>query len=446
MKEDECEILDALPIVVVAIDANDQITFLNRAAREFLLGEESTELEPKAKFGDFLASEEVLGLIGAYEAAEKCLVNTNVLLRGANQESRSFVVNGRRFATATGEERALLVAQHQPQLQEELAQSTRWAAAQQDRADEISRVHDALQLSHNRLRETQAKLISASRLAGMAEIASGAIHNIGNVLNGASVGIQLLRNKLGSSRLGRLDRVVQTFAEYFSQPEGVRQGDRARAVMSYFEELVVLLAQERREVLAQLEEVSGKIDHIKNVVGSQQRYARGGGVCETFRLAEVVEQAISLQRSIHSNRVEVIEDLNSVDNVTLDRHFLLQILVNLITNAENSMIENNTPVKRLTIRSQWIDSEYFRVDVVDTGIGIETGLLERIFAHGFTTRRSGSGFGLHNAVLLAKQMGGQMGAKSDGLGKGATFWVKLPRNQTFRQPSPHEPSNRQEAS
>ena len=67
-----------------------------------------------------------------------------------------------------------------------------------------------------------------------------------------------------------------------------------------------------------------------------------------------------------------------------------------------------------------------QIAVIDTGIGISPENLTRIFAHGFTTRKDGHGFGLHSGALAAKELGGKLSVESAGLGQGASFVLDLP--------------------
>ncbi|MEM7559949.1 MAG: ATP-binding protein [Planctomycetota bacterium] len=52
--------------------------------------------------------------------------------------------------------------------------------------------------------------------------------------------------------------------------------------------------------------------------------------------------------------------------------------------------------------------------------------MQKLFTHGFTTRKSGHGFGLHSCASLAKELGGALSAQSPGKGEGATFKLQLP--------------------
>jgi two-component system, NtrC family, sensor kinase len=105
---------------------------------------------------------------------------------------------------------------------------------------------------------------------------------------------------------------------------------------------------------------------------------------------------------------------------------VLQILVNLISNASHALENAPGEANQITLTVDAAGGSNLRVSVRDEGEGIPAQNLTRIFAHGFTTRKSGHGFGLHSCALAARQMGGTLTAHSDGPGRGATFTLELP--------------------
>jgi signal transduction histidine kinase len=113
----------------------------------------------------------------------------------------------------------------------------------------------------------------------------------------------------------------------------------------------------------------------------------------------------------------------------VDRHKVLQILVNLLTNAKYACDESNRPEKRINVWIRKDSSDHVRIGVCDNGVGIAAENLNRVFEHGFTTRKTGHGFGLHSCALAARELGGSLTAQSDGPGKGATFILEIPLNK-----------------
>jgi C4-dicarboxylate-specific signal transduction histidine kinase len=109
-----------------------------------------------------------------------------------------------------------------------------------------------------------------------------------------------------------------------------------------------------------------------------------------------------------------------------DRHKLMQILINLLTNARQALIQSCAEPKTIHVRLEKISEDRIRVAVSDNGVGINPDNRTRIFQHGFTTRTDGHGFGLHSSAIAAREMEGSLTAASDGPGQGAAFTLELP--------------------
>jgi signal transduction histidine kinase len=158
----------------------------------------------------------------------------------------------------------------------------------------------------------------------------------------------------------------------------------------------------------------------------QLTYARVGAMSEELLLASLVEDALRLNAAaLDRHGISVILEFGETPPLSVDRHKVLQILVNLIRNAKHAMDEPAAQGKQMTLRISH-ESSTARISVADEGVGIPAENLARIFEHGFTTRKEGHGFGLHSAALAAKELGGSLTAHSDGAGKGAIFTLSLP--------------------
>jgi C4-dicarboxylate-specific signal transduction histidine kinase len=168
------------------------------------------------------------------------------------------------------------------------------------------------------------------------------------------------------------------------------------------------------------------VEHIKDIVTTQQGFGKVSGISEKFKLTDLVEDALSMNSSgLARNDFQVIKGFEEVPPIMAHKRKVLQILVNLVRNATEAYEGSGCKEKRLTIRVSQ-DTDHFRIAVADNGSGIAPENLTRIFAHGFTTKKDGHGFGLHSGALAAKEMGGTLNVQSDGLGLGATFTLELP--------------------
>ncbi|WP_325540881.1 trifunctional serine/threonine-protein kinase/ATP-binding protein/sensor histidine kinase [Ramlibacter sp.] len=290
------------------------------------------------------------------------------------------------------------------------------------------RVHERTR----QLQQMQAKLVSTARRAGMAEIANNVLHNIGNVLNSINVSAGVMRRTIDNSRVDGLARAVALMREHEHDLQDFVQNDRrGKALLVYLEELARTLRAEQLTTLADLDRLASSVDHVSHVVARQQSHAGPSSVVERVRPHELVEEALRMSAGAIAQRSIAIERrYRDVPPVPLDRPRLLQILVNLISNAAQAMEGIPEDMRRITLDSEVVArddaGERLRIAVRDTGEGITQDNLKRLFAHGFTTRRDGHGFGLHSSALAAMEMGGRLAAQSDGPGRGALFVLELP--------------------
>jgi C4-dicarboxylate-specific signal transduction histidine kinase len=260
----------------------------------------------------------------------------------------------------------------------------------------------------------------------MAEVATGVLHNVGNVLNSVNVSSTLLADRLRKSRALNVARAAELLRDKNGDlARWLTEDERGKMLPSYLADLGKHLSTEHTEMTAELELLVKNVEHIKEIVAMQQNYAKVSGFTESLPLEKLMDDAIQMNAAaFERHRVRVIRNYDNVPNVKVDKHKVLQILVNLLRNAKYAM--DDTVERRLELRIHMTGTGTVRVTVQDTGCGIPKENLTRIFSHGFTTKRDGHGFGLHSGAIAAKEMGGILTAKSEGLGRGATFILELP--------------------
>ncbi|MFC5500329.1 PAS domain-containing protein [Caenimonas terrae] len=273
----------------------------------------------------------------------------------------------------------------------------------------------------------QRDLREASRQAGMAEIATNVLHNVGNILNSVTVSADLLRNTLHQSRAQGLARAVDLINDNAAQLDRfLALDERGRLLPEYLGAVSQALVRERQGMLQELDNLTRSIDHIREVVSMQQTHAGRPPMLETAAIGDLVEDALRINsEALSQDEVVVVREFEPVPDACLDRGRVLQVLVNLIGNARDALLALPQSSRRLTVRIA-LPGGRLCVSVQDNGEGIPAGNLMRIFSHGFTTRERGHGFGLHSCALAAAQMKGTLTAASDGPGLGATFTLDLP--------------------
>jgi PAS domain S-box-containing protein len=282
--------------------------------------------------------------------------------------------------------------------------------------------------TEDELRKAQSDLLHTSRLAGMAEVATSVLHNVGNVLNSVNVSAGLISARLKQSKLNNLGRATALMAEHASDLGAFLTTDpRGRQLPGYLGQLAEHLSQEQRAILEEIESLTKNVEHVKDIVATQQSYAKVAGVTELVSVTDLVEDALRMNAgALLRHDVQIERQYQpDVPDIMVEKHKVLQVLVNLIRNAKYACDESTHPEKRLTMRVDSVPGRV-RISTIDNGVGIPRENLTRIFNHGFTTRKDGHGFGLHSGALAAKEMGGELTAASDGAGKGATFCLELP--------------------
>jgi signal transduction histidine kinase len=277
------------------------------------------------------------------------------------------------------------------------------------------------------IERVQKALVDASRQAGMAEVATNVLHNVGNVLNSVNVSASLVAERIKGGKSARIGDVATLMEQNLADlPRFLGDDERGRKLPQFLRALATQVASERESLLKEIADLRANIDHIREAVSMQQTYARRCGVLETVPVVDLAEDALRMNTgALTRHRVALERDYRDRPQVTVDRHKVLQVLVNLIRNAKYACDESGRNDKRVVLRIE-AAPEGVAISVIDNGVGIAPEVRERLFTHGFTTRKSGHGFGLHSASLAATELGGSLAALSDGPGLGATFRLVLP--------------------
>jgi two-component system, NtrC family, sensor kinase len=272
------------------------------------------------------------------------------------------------------------------------------------------------------------QLVDASRQAGQAEVASSVLHNVGNVLNSLNISTSVISDRLRELGLDKLTKAARLLEDHSVDPvRFLGENEKGRLLPRYLAELSRHLTREQEELLLEMKSLGENVDHIKEIVAMQQSYTKAFGLRESSSLQELVESALKMQGAAYRRHaITLVREFEAVPPVLVERHRVLQILVNLLHNAKDACNESGRTDKRVAIRIAPAGGDSVSVSVSDNGIGIRADHLARIFSQGFTTKQHGHGFGLHSAALAAKELGGGLAVSSTGPGWGASFTLTLP--------------------
>jgi signal transduction histidine kinase len=294
-------------------------------------------------------------------------------------------------------------------------------------SDEIGALAREFDRMVARVAESRSQLSDQSFQAGRAEVATNVLHNVGNILNSINISASLVAERVRQSRAPGVSRLAALLLE-----QGPRLGqfisddERGKRVPEYLATLGEQLLTDQRMTLEELASLRENLEHIKDTVAMQQKFAKLCGVTEVVAVADLMEDSLRLNAGAFARHgVTLRREFGDVAPITVERHKVLQILINLIRNAKYACDDSGRSDKLIILRIENVTGGV-RISVIDNGIGIPPENMMRLFNHGFTTRESGHGFGLHSAALAAQELGGSLRAESEGPGRGATFILELP--------------------
>lgn len=394
-------VIGDLPVALMACDAGGRITHRNRAADELCCAGPDDE-----------------GF-----AARVLLMDGVTPVAGKDQP----LARALRGETITNLE--LLIAPHGAAPRSTLSSARRLAGPDGQTLGAVSVIQDTTERKRreSELERVHRELVAASREAGRAEVATNVLHDVGNILNSVNVSASLVAERLRHSSTTGIARAVELLRAQEPDAGPFPPHDaRGAKALEYLLALAQQLCDDRREALGELELLRENLDHIKEAVMMPQSRARLCGVAETVNLADLVEDSLRLHAGACARHgVCLRREILDAAPIAVDKHKVLQILVNLIRNAQHACEESGRPDKLITLRVERAPRGA-RVCVIDNGVGIAPQNMAQLFRRGFTTRESGHGFGLHSGALAAQELGGALRAESAGAGCGATFILELP--------------------
>ncbi len=274
--------------------------------------------------------------------------------------------------------------------------------------------------------QNQRLLVNARQL-GMAEVASSVLHNVGNVLNSVNVSATLIAERIQTSKLSILNDTQKLLEEHKGDMEHfLTQDPRGKQLPEFIISLANYWETEQHVLNKEAEVLVKNIMHIRDVIASQQHLAQAKEIIQIESLEKICNESILITGVEDSTQnITLTKNYARLHPVKLDKVKLLQILINLVQNAKESVVEAKLAQKNIMITTS-AQGKFCRIEVQDNGVGIAPGNLHTIFVYGFTTKKTGHGYGLHSCANSAKEMGGSLSVKSDGPGKGATFILDLP--------------------
>lgn len=410
-------IVRSLTDLVFVTDLDGTILFINDAVTH-TLGAAADELEGRKliEHVDELDSLHIVGFASLYEPTLAC--DHQVAFAGRVGEPFRVELSATWLTSASGDRIGLvLLGRSTERMREELAETSRFAAREQERADALHLAQEALKEKNLALREAQRSIAEASRAAAVGEMLSGVLHNLGNVLNSVQTSTKMARETVEGSRLHRLGDALSILRE----PDLAEK--RRLTCLDYLDRLANLAASEHQSLLETLERLADRTEQMTVLLSEQAHRANPVLFQEVVDLETMIRDAVGT--ALPDDHGDLVQIDGQGARLRTDRHRVLQILINLLRNARDAVSGEREPA---ILVSTTVDRSV-EIRVKDNGVGIAPSDLTRIFQHGFTRKEDGHGFGLHASANTAALLGGSLTSESEGLGSGATFILQLPLDE-----------------
>jgi len=291
---------------------------------------------------------------------------------------------------------------------------------------ELDQRNNDLETALADLQRAQSQLVDVAHRAGMTEIATGVLHNVGNVLNSVNVSVDVLNENLRRSKVPSVAKVAGLLNENAAAFKAAVSDVKLQKIPDYLTMLAESLSAEQQQVTTEMQGLTEKVQHIKNIITAQHKYTRRVSFREEVDLHAMLNDSLAMHgSSITKHAIQVRRELSPLPTILIERSKLLQVIDNVVKNAIESMASVDGPSHVLTVSAEREDGDVV-IAIRDTGHGIRDEHLKNIFRFGFTTKAEGNGFGLHSAAIAMNEMGGSIRAASDGWGTGAAFILTLP--------------------
>lgn len=286
-----------------------------------------------------------------------------------------------------------------------------------------------------RLRAEQQEEFAAYQ-AGIAEMSTMILHNVGNALTAIDGGLLRLKNQMRV--LKQVDKLFDRGVQLIDQID--KNQLEQSGVTEQLESVRDILEQGNSQVIKplaieierdSLKPIEHSVRHMSEIIRAQQGSAKVATRATRFSLQEVVDDALVMQQdTLNKLGIEVVQSREeALLDVYLPRNQMVQALNNLLKNSHESiadqMAERAGTVGKLEISLKQTP-EWSLLEVKDNGVGVDQAQQQEVFDFGYTSKERGSGFGLHATANFIHNLGGELSLQSGGVGQGATVTIRVP--------------------
>lgn len=294
-------------------------------------------------------------------------------------------------------------------------------------------LNNDLSQKYQDLQVAQDKLVEYARAQGMAEVTTGILHDIGNILN--NIGMIRFRGSkiLTESSLTTAVKINEMLSEQEDVEKFLNEDSKGKKVLSNLPTIFKGVAADQEELNEQMGKLEKSVKLMTKIIERQQNYAKSQysfhkPKTELLDINKIITDSIELNKlSFDKYDIEIMTDLSELPQVECIYHEIYNIIANIMKNAKEAYMSKDFVGDRKTLEiSSKLDDKSVRIEIKDNAIGIAKDNLEKVFEKGFSDKEDGHGFGLHTCRKSVRSLGGELWAESEGVGKGTTFVITLP--------------------
>ncbi|CAM2009776.1 ATP-binding protein [Acanthopleuribacter pedis] len=264
--------------------------------------------------------------------------------------------------------------------------------------------------------------------AEVSKVANGLIHNLGNLFNSINISTQTLVEVVRDSKIPELLKANRLFLRNLDNiGDYVTKDPAGRYLPEFYRSVGDFLKEDLEKLHTELADIAEKVAFIKEMISTQQDYAKSESVTRKLALNDVVDRALQIELPSMTKRgIRIEKKYQARFFVYGVKSKVLHVFLNLFKNAKEAMTSTDHEDSFLQIGIQSLPENKVEVTVRDNGAGIDEANLDKMFSYGFTTKPDGHGFGLYTSAEAMNQLGGSIAVSSEGIGHGACFRLIFP--------------------
>jgi two-component system, NtrC family, sensor kinase len=268
-----------------------------------------------------------------------------------------------------------------------------------------------LESANTEIRDTQAKLVHAAKMASLGQLVAGVAHELNNPIGFIYSNLSVLREYM--------EKLVGLMKVANERPAELAAAQR-NADFDY-------IVSDLPKLIGSCEDGARRTRDI--VVGLRNFSRLDEAQVKEVDLHEGIDSTLQLLTGELKNRIRVHKNFGKIPKVTCYASQINQVFMNILSNAAQA-IDNNGEIT-ITTRAEGKDK--VAVVIRDTGRGMDRATMEKIFDPFFTTKGQGSGTGLGLSISygVVQKHGGDIIVQSE-TGKGTEFTIVLPVNGVGR--------------